>query len=31
MCGYMQNGKYITEDEALELDVGTVHEFNLVH
>jgi len=22
---------YVTEDEALELAVGTLHEFNLVH
>jgi len=31
MCGYMQNRMYVTEDEALDLAVGTLHEFNLVH
>jgi hypothetical protein len=26
----MQSRVYVTEDEALELAVGTLHEFNLV-
>jgi hypothetical protein len=30
MCVYMQNRMYVTEDEALKLALGTVHEFNLV-